>query len=607
MRSVSPYQGPSGPSHPYQMYPQRTLSVATSTTAPVSERSYQGPQRPTHPYGLYTQTTESHPSGDVTIGFGRPDHYQRRIGPDGEEVADLIGPLGHTEELPPYTRYPEVSYAAKTAASSSNVSGTSQDTEAAETQAIPGAGGIGLATRNPEYESRDDLASPQSRSRLSTRSVTSEVVSSHEINTAAVAYNEKQEGTRWQKRAKKRMWGVIPYWAVCLVCAALLIMGIILGAVIGTLFTKETEDESQKPDEDAYPITTETTDVIPLLTRPTDLPSLELGTFSLPPLIQFQAPTTCFNDTSQAQAWTCNVPFTVYSMTVDRPQVPDPLQDYELRLYLSNNSSPSDLYTWGTQPPVIEEPIPLQLVEDTSQPDWGAAWFGTFMYNKTVIIAEDRFPNVGSSSSKRKRGYPFDPTDDFRRAGVIGAQVGDRPWICTWPGTMLEVFVYPYETNSLSKNTNSDSSSADGDSASDTTSSATSSPLSQVTQPPAGVPPPEASQSTTTATTSRTARVAAPPYPNVMKIEESRISDDDTQAAVCQQVEICEDGITSKPVLDSNNAPVEVIIVENQRSDAFRFVGPDERAARDVSRLLTRQEQEEFSRLSECGCMWWFT
>lgn len=92
-----------------------------------------------------------------------------------------------------------------------------------------------------------------------------------------------------------------------------------------------------------------------------------------------------------------------------------------------------------------------------------------------------------------------------------------------------------------------------------------------------------------------------------MKIEESRISDDDTQAAVCQQVEICEDGITSKPVLDSNNAPVEVIIVENQRSDAFRFVGPDERAARDVSRLLTRQEQEEFSRLSECGCMWWFT
>lgn len=229
MRSASPYQGPSGPSHPYQMYPQRTLSVATSTTAPVSERSYQGPQRPTHPYGLYTQTTESVPSGDATIGFGRPDNYERRIGPDGEEVADLIGPLGHTEALPPYTRYPEISYSAKPD-SSSHLSETTQNTESSSSQPsppsqpIPGAGGIGLATRNPEYESRDDLASPPSRSRLSTRSVTSDAVSQHEINTAAGAFNEKQSGNRWQKRAKKRMWGVIPVWAVCLVAAALLLM-----------------------------------------------------------------------------------------------------------------------------------------------------------------------------------------------------------------------------------------------------------------------------------------------------------------------------------------------------------------------------------------------
>ncbi len=114
----SPYQGPSGPSHPYMMYPQRTLSIATSSTSPMSERSYQGPRGPAHPYGMYDQNiepTDAAPAQSVSVvGFpGNQDAYQRRIGPDGEEAGDLIGPLGHTEELPPYTRYPEETYARK--------------------------------------------------------------------------------------------------------------------------------------------------------------------------------------------------------------------------------------------------------------------------------------------------------------------------------------------------------------------------------------------------------------------------------------------------------------------------------------------------------------
>ncbi len=180
LRPANSDQTSTGTTQPHPSYPERTLSVATSTTAPVSERSYQGPQRPTHPYGLYTQTTESAPSGDVTIGFGRPDNYERRIGPDGEEVADLIGPLGHTEALPPYTRYPEVSYTAKPSSSSEVPETSTSQTTEPPSQTIPGAGGIGLATRNPEYESRDDLNSPPSQSRLSTRSLASDGVSQHE-------------------------------------------------------------------------------------------------------------------------------------------------------------------------------------------------------------------------------------------------------------------------------------------------------------------------------------------------------------------------------------------------------------------------------------------
>lgn len=224
VRPASPYEGPSAPSHPYQMYPQRTMSVATSTTAPVSEQSYHGPQRPTHPYGLYTQSTEAVESGrssDMPVGFSRHDNYQRRIGPDGEEIADLIGPLGHTEELPPYTRYPEEAYARKTPTSAAE---EDEAEDAPPAEPISGAGGIGLATRNPEFESQDDLNTP--RSRMSTRSVTSDAVSQHQINTAADAYNEKEESSGWRKAAKRRMWGVVPYWAICLVAVALLLMSV---------------------------------------------------------------------------------------------------------------------------------------------------------------------------------------------------------------------------------------------------------------------------------------------------------------------------------------------------------------------------------------------
>ncbi|CRK13844.1 hypothetical protein BN1723_002062 [Verticillium longisporum] len=84
-----------------------------------------------------------------------------------------------------------------------------------------------------------------------------------------------------------------------------------------------------------------------------------------------------------------------------------------------------------------------------------ARWYDgkpQFALNKTVIIAEDRFPNVGSMSSKNtvKRNWGLEPPTDLKGKGVIGTNAGDRPWICTWPGTLLEVFIYPSENNRFS-------------------------------------------------------------------------------------------------------------------------------------------------------------
>jgi hypothetical protein len=252
----SPYQGPSGPSHPYQMYPQesrvaRTMSMATTSTTRRTERSYVGPTGPTHPYGMYPQNTAEEsasasggPSGPViNVGFpGANNNYQRRIGPDGEEIADIIGPDGHTEQLPPYTKYPEVGLARK----SRPVVRTS----------VSGAGGIGLATRNPEFSSQEDLSSPREQnsqeginspqSRQSIRSIQSIRSNPHEVLTrstnADASSSEKPHQRKWQQVARRKICGIIPVWCIVLAATTLLLFGVILGATLAILKSKRPQD-----------------------------------------------------------------------------------------------------------------------------------------------------------------------------------------------------------------------------------------------------------------------------------------------------------------------------------------------------------------------------
>jgi hypothetical protein len=245
IRAESPYQGPSGPSHPYNMYPQgahlaRTASVATSSTMQAPERSYAGPSGPTHPYGMYPQNTvpEVDPAAGegqaapVIAGFpGLNNDYRRRLGPDGEEVADIIGPDGHTEQLPPYSKYPDEALARKD--------------RPAVIEPIPGAGGMGLATSNPEFASREDLTSPPSR-----RSTRSEISSdsNHQINTAALGASEKPKLKKWKRIARKKICGIIPVWAIALAGATLVIFAIILAGVLISLWRKHQENKHHSND-----------------------------------------------------------------------------------------------------------------------------------------------------------------------------------------------------------------------------------------------------------------------------------------------------------------------------------------------------------------------
>ena len=113
----SPRFGAGGPSHPYSMYPQgtmaRTPSGATASTV-RPQRNSSARYRPQHPYAMYAQGLDDDLDGEhsttqnpVPVGFlGLGQSFHRQRGPDGEEQ-DILGDFGHTEQLPPYSRYPD--------------------------------------------------------------------------------------------------------------------------------------------------------------------------------------------------------------------------------------------------------------------------------------------------------------------------------------------------------------------------------------------------------------------------------------------------------------------------------------------------------------------
>lgn len=659
VRPESPYQGPSGPSFPYQMYPQnvrlaRTASVATTSTAAISERSYNGPQGPTHPYQLYPQNTvpacEITPAPPVCVGFpGAADNYQRRLGPDGEEVADMIGPDGHTEQLPPYTRYPDEAYARKAIGidtptpASGSVPGSRGSASAHDgtarlqtMQAIPGAGGIGLATRNPEFASTDDLRLTASRtadsplSRLSMRSFQSDV-SNHAINTAAASAANEKPLKKWQLAARRKVCGVVPCWALCLTLSILIMLAVVLGAILGTFFGKH------KPPPSA-PRPSITFDASPYASVPSGLPTLSEGDFALP-LMVTRNPNTCFNDTRQAQAWTCSMVFAQLEISISKLQGDVPAnREYSLS-FKSNKSMTLDsfVYSYGTQPPNIKD-IQLVLVQDIYEPSRGPAWAFEVEYNKTVIIPEVLFSAtnttsassaVSTDSSNQPRGFVEFGDPGFKRKGI--ANVGEKPWICRWDGTILETFIYVSQDSS--RNPVGASSVVTTTPAPTTAPSATTGFSSSFSRPTdfsgAGFNPSQAftpqftktdASTLTTITTTATSSASTnyfddttgtmpsgmkSAYPKVVKVEERRLNKLKASAPYCQQFEIQGDGQPATPAQDSSGNPIIVYIDELE---------PDFGA--DPSRLR-REAYEHYLRphlnprdqgdMSDCGCMWWQT
>jgi hypothetical protein len=191
---------------------------------------------------------------------------------------------------------------------------------------------------------------------------------------------------------------------------------------------------------------TTTFDATPMTASPVSLPTLPTGTFELPITVPSVAPNTCFVNSAQSVAWSCNIPMTIpYQISISGlPDASSNLDNNEINLAYGNNSF-GGWYAYGAQPPLLPGPEILNLVIDSQDPERGPAWFFELPYDKVVILPAGTFTagNTKRHVQDRDSNHALDGFTD--RKNVV--QPGDKPWFCYWNGTLLETFIY------VSKNT----------------------------------------------------------------------------------------------------------------------------------------------------------
>ncbi|KAI4192439.1 MAG: hypothetical protein LQ346_004309 [Caloplaca aetnensis] len=449
-RTQSPYQGATGPSHPYGMYAQdigvfRTSSTTTTSTVRPQERSYTGPTGPTQPYGMYPQNTV--PEEEITpvqtlhppISVGFPDrsqNYRRRLGPDAEDADDLIGPDGYTEQLPPYTRYPD---------------GVPPKRDG------PGPASILSAERDQDGTSEATLANPfQSRESLPAHLEINQ--SSTELTAVAGSDSPEQDvGGNFKERVKEKSrkricFGALPLWAIAiLVVLMVAVLAGVVGAVVGRARGEEQAASTTPPPlVDSPPVpavpatviitTTSLVDATPLPSIPADLPALPTGTFYVP----LRNP-TILNDsclTSQVNAWDCSIT-TDLKLDLSIPQM--------VSISPRFSSAPNQV-RFGPQPPHVDEPVSLQLMGDKDGMERGPAWFFQQPYTKLVILPGKTW-EAGSQFNRRwfdvwggRRTSLQPEARGYGSAGI--APPAAKPWFCYWNNTILEGFIYVTQNSS---------------------------------------------------------------------------------------------------------------------------------------------------------------
>ncbi|KAI9798162.1 MAG: hypothetical protein M1833_004911 [Piccolia ochrophora] len=490
-RIQSQYLGGLGPTHPYAMYPQgtglsRAQSIASTSTVRVPEQSHGGARGPQHPYTMYPQNTSTErgedpptlPALNIPVGFaGMGQSYQRRYGPDGEEAADIVGPDGHTEQLPPYTRYPDQPPTKPT-----NAAASSNDSEPTVQNTIVAGEGA---------DSQGSLNSPQSR--LSTRSTASES-SRARLNVASTRQppdeNAVTEKSAHATARKRICGGKVPIWVCALIVLFFVICIALLGGVIGGMRALRKgawgDDDSAAPSSTKpwvhseilksprlivdyrSPKTTVTETIFdagPVHTKPANLQPPTPGQYSVALGDAQTYSKNCLAGPQLQLAWTCSLMGPQIQLDVLEQRGSTPLSIKLGAMTLDGAAMPLQ---YGQQAPVVTAPQRLSIRYDTDATDAGPAYVAQTAYTKVVILHEDEFDPRENS----KRSLDHDDDDSlavrtFSRETRTGppqkvqVKKGDKPWLCYWNNTVLDVFIYTMHNSSSSDqggSTNMDSS-----------------------------------------------------------------------------------------------------------------------------------------------------
>ncbi|KAL9027419.1 MAG: hypothetical protein Q9196_004050 [Gyalolechia fulgens] len=521
----------------------------------------------------------------VPVGFpGRPHIYRRRLGPDVEDADDLVGPDGYTEQLPPYTRYPD---------------------------GIPPKGarpGPASGEREQRETSEETLADPF-QSRESSPQHNEEAYDSAE--STAVAQSEtphEDEGGNFKelvkRKGKKRIcFGAIPLW-VAAILAALLLVAIsagVIGAVVGR--ARERKQAASMPPQTQYRPSaaaesttvvvtlTSLVDATPLASTPTNLPTLPTGTFYVPlrnPTIHNRS---CLS--SYTNAWDC-------SNSVDlKLDISDPKLISVSPLYPSTGNQ----IHFGSQPPQTDHAASLMLMGDKDGMERGPAWFFQQPYTKIVVIPDQDW---GLDGGYRKRRLNFlRRRTESRRLNIRGydspqeiAPIAAKPWFCYWNNTILEGFIYVTQNSSgQPQSTSAEANSAmspSGDLSTPATASWEGHGAAPFAASTSSAPDP-ATPVVSMEKRNTTDPLQLPAYPRDVKIEERRDPGVVLQP-YCVHMQIMNDG-SAQPLPDE-----DIISLTEYKPDDDE-VGPQPTSDKEKRGYLW----ERSSATSACECEWLLT
>lgn len=626
--SQSGFAANSGPSHPYGMYPQgtglaRSESVTTTSTTQTSRRSMSN-RGPAHPYAMYPQNAfgdddpdEIRPApaqNQIPVGFpGLDQGYHRQIGPDGEEQ-DIIGPDGHLEQLPPYSRFPEEGPTkaslmavpeefdlvtgpdAAAGAQSRNLaaSPTGHATGATMSQeALPSSNSSmmmqPIANGQTTPQSQEPLQ-PQDRS-----------LSDGANQQASESPDDKtwSEKTWKEKRKTRILWGKVPLWVLITAIVIIVILAVILGVVIGTFMAKEHMKDGGKDKGTAMVtvISTESLFDASNIPIPTGLPNLPLGKYALPIRSPDVSSNECLTNSEQNDAWSCNVegpPLEINLGTSGKAN------SYAMWLQPLANTT---YINYGSQAPNLK-PQSLSLVTDLDNPSDGPAWHFQTLYDKIVVLRDEDFTSGGNTKRHAHAqdggdGKPWPPDGFSMPDGFRGPRhqvvAGDTPWYCIWNSTFIEAFVY------VQQNTSAASSAV--------STAGTPTPTGSASPASSYATPAPTSSSPSTGTVAPTTTTAVPTverrgsdsdiqwYPRIVKIEERRMSTKETP--YCQKMQLLDNG-EMVAVPDSKGNPIIVQLSESDPDyDNYKNGG----SSKSSKRSLYRREDPS----NACHCQWSFT